>query len=73
MRLAREGPTIKGADPPLKKTLPRIIDCAVLAWMKKDDCFSYRPTSRAVLPTWVRVRVSVKVRVRFRVGLGFRV
>jgi hypothetical protein len=33
---------------PLKKTLPLIIDWAVLAWTKNELCFSYKPTSRDV-------------------------
>jgi hypothetical protein len=33
---------------PLKKTLPWMMFLADLAMMKKDDCFSYSPTSRAV-------------------------
>ena len=36
---------------PLKKTLDLMMDWAVLAWMKNEDCFSYSPTSRMTLPT----------------------
>lgn len=36
--------------------LPVMYDSAVFAWTKKDDCFSYSPTSRAKQPITVVYR-----------------